>query len=75
MEEIPATNDGTYWHIMKSCAKFKVHQGWLTKHLTLDLVYEDDPVRSAQNYADFYYVRLLQRNGQRAWSSPIWVEF
>ena len=74
MEEIPATNDGAYWHIMESCAKFKVHQGWLTKQLTLDLAYEDVPVRSAQNRADFYYIRLLQRNGQRAWSSPIWVE-
>jgi len=25
------------------------------------------------NHADFYYVRLIQRNDQRAWSSPIWV--
>lgn len=74
MEEIPATNDGAYWHGMESCAKFKVHQGWLTKHLTLDLTYEDSPVKSAQSRADFYYIRLIQRNGQRAWSSPVWVE-
>jgi hypothetical protein len=74
MEEIPATNDGAYWHGMESCAKFKVHQGWLTKRLTLDLTYEDDPVKPAQSRADFYYIRMLQRNGQRAWSSPIWVE-
>ncbi len=24
--------------------------------------------------ADFYYVRVVQANGQHAWSSPIWVE-
>jgi hypothetical protein len=23
---------------------------------------------------DWYYVRVAQRNGQWAWSSPIWVE-
>ena len=23
---------------------------------------------------DYYYVRVRQRNGQWAWSSPIWVE-
>ena len=74
MEEIPATNDGAYWHCMESCAKFKVHQGWLTRQLALDLTYEDDPVKSSQSRTDFYYVRLLQRNGQRAWSSPVWVE-
>jgi hypothetical protein len=74
MEEIPPTNDGAYWHGMESCAKLKIHQGWLTEHLTLNLTYEDDPIEPRQDRADFYYIRLLQRNGQRAWSSPIWVE-
>jgi hypothetical protein len=74
MEEIPPTNDGAYWHGMGSCAKLKIHQGWLTEHLTLDLTYGDDPIEPRQEQTDFYYIRLLQRNGQRAWSSPIWVE-
>ena len=74
MEKIPPTNDGAYWHGMESCAKFKIHQGWLAEHLTLDLTHEDNPVEQSQDRADFYYIRLLQRNGQRAWSSPIWVE-
>jgi hypothetical protein len=74
MEEIPPANNGAYWHGMESCAKFKIHQGWLTEHLTLDLTYEDAPLELGHEQADFYYIRLLQRNGQRAWSSPIWVE-
>ncbi|MBC8876067.1 MAG: DUF3604 domain-containing protein [Planctomycetes bacterium] len=74
MENIPTTNDGAYWHNMKTCAKFKVHQGWHTDQLTLDLTCEDDGPVQGPNGTDFYYVRLVQRNGQRAWSSPIWVE-
>jgi hypothetical protein len=30
--------------------------------------------RSAGEQRDWYYVRVRQRNGQWAWSSPIWVE-
>ncbi|MBI1898628.1 MAG: DUF3604 domain-containing protein [Acidobacteria bacterium] len=32
----------------------------------------DDTASGAQ--ADWYYVRVVQSNGQLAWSSPIWVE-
>ena len=71
MEEIPPTNNGSYWRFMESVTKVKVHQGWLTDRLTLDLLYEDDPADSRGT--DFYYVRVIQRNGQRAWSSPIWI--
>ena len=28
----------------------------------------------SQKEADWYYVRVIQTNGQMAWSSPIWVE-
>jgi hypothetical protein len=28
---------------------------------------------SKNNHEDFYYVRVLQDNGQMAWSSPIWI--
>ena len=74
MEDIPSPNDGAYWQYMQTCAKSKIHQGWLTDDLTLDLAYEDRADGQAGGRADFYYVRLVQRNGQRAWSSPIWVE-
>ncbi|MHC4399200.1 MAG: PHP domain-containing protein [Planctomycetota bacterium] len=74
MENIPATNDGAYWHRMQTCAKFKAHQGHLTDRLTVSLTCEDDAPPKAANRPDFYYVRLIQHNGQRAWSSPIWVE-
>ena len=73
MEHIPATNDGSHWHQMDSVAKVRVHQGWPTERLTLNLTHEDEPARSSANQTDCYYVRVLQRNGQRAWSSPIWV--
>jgi hypothetical protein len=29
---------------------------------------------SPGSQADWYYVRVVQSNGQLAWSSPIWVE-
>lgn len=74
MEEIPSTNDGAYWHSMATCAKLKIHQGWPTDGLTVSLTCEDDGPARGQSRMDFYYVRLVQRNGQLAWSSPIWVE-
>jgi hypothetical protein len=74
MEEIPPTNDGAYWHSMQTCAKFKVHQGWLTGALSLNLTCEDESPGDPRRLPDFYYVRLVQRNGGRAWSSPVWVE-
>ena len=74
MEDIPATNDGAYWHNMETCAKFKVHRGRAMNELAVNLTCEDDASASAGGGADFYYVRLIQRNQQRAWSSPVWVE-
>lgn len=73
MEDIPPTDDGGHWRHMATYAKCKVHQGTLTEHLTLDLSYEDEATGRSPDRPDFYYVRVLQRNGQRAWSSPIWV--
>ena len=70
MENIPVTNDGNYWRSMQVCAKFKIHRAWPTDHLTVDLSFDD---KSRARGTDFYYVRLTQQNGQRAWSSPIWI--
>ena len=74
MEDIPPTNDGAYWHKMETCAKFKVHRGRPMSELAVNLTCEDDASPSAGGGTDFYYVRLIQLNQQRAWSSPIWVE-
>ena len=45
------------------------------------VVFEEDyrtsfsvPVESSGNTVNWYYVRVVQANGQMAWSSPIWVE-
>ena len=74
VESVPPTNDGSHWHNMATCAKFKVHQGWPTGALTVSLTCEDNGAAAKTGKSDFYYVRVTQRNGQRAWSSPIWVE-
>ncbi|MGD8240229.1 MAG: hypothetical protein PVH68_16865 [Armatimonadota bacterium] len=73
MEQIPATNDGSHWHHMESVAKVKIHQGWPAERLTLNLSFTDHAGREPGGSTDYYYVRVLQANGQRAWSSPVWV--
>jgi hypothetical protein len=72
MEPIEPTDNGNHWATMETLAKFRINQGWPTERLTLRLRVEDGAAGPGQT--DFYYVRLVQRNGQRAWSSPLWVE-
>ncbi len=74
LEDVPYTTDGAQWRKMETLAKIKVHQGWPTEQLTLQLRFEDAAERRAPGRTDFYYIRVTQRNGQRAWSSPVWVE-
>jgi len=74
MQPAAATNNGNHWATMETLAKVKVHQGWPTEQLTLHVSYEDEAQERVPGRTDFYYVRVIQRNGQRAWSSPIWVE-
>jgi hypothetical protein len=57
----------------KTLAKVRVNQGWTVGQLTHTLRCEDD-APPTPGRTDFYYARVIQRNGQRAWSSPIWVE-
>jgi hypothetical protein len=73
MEPVAVTDNGNHWATMGTLAKFRVDQGWPTDQLTLHLRVEDDAA-PVPGRTDFYYVRLIQRNGQRAWSSPIWVQ-
>jgi len=72
--DVPKVNNGAQWGQLETLAKVKVHQGWLSSHLTLKLSCEDTARGEPERREDFYYVRVVQRNGQRAWSSPIWVE-
>ncbi len=74
MEDVPFTNDGSHWAKMETHLNLKVHRGWPTEALSVDLSPEDDAHDAMPGGTDFYYVRVIQRNGQRAWSSPIWVE-
>jgi hypothetical protein len=74
MEPVAVTDNGNHWAKMETLAKFRINQGWPTDRLTLHLRVEDDRSTHVPGRTDFYYVRLIQRNGQRAWSSPIWVE-
>ena len=63
--------DGSHWHRMDLRGKFKVHRGARLEDLTEEIEFTD---AQAEGPCDFYYVRVTQRNGHRAWSSPIWVE-
>ncbi|MCK5101948.1 MAG: hypothetical protein KAR17_04005, partial [Cyclobacteriaceae bacterium] len=36
--------------------------------------FEFTDIAGTQEDVNWYYVRVIQRNGQLAWSSPIWVE-
>jgi hypothetical protein len=74
MLDVPPDNKSNYWSKMESHAKFKIHQGFLTDELTLNLTFQDTEPEHPDGHADFYYIRLLQKNQQRAWSSPVWVE-
>ena len=60
--------DDVYYH----CAfKAKLHRAMPECAWTAALAIEDDEPLSAETH---YRVRVEQRNGQRAWSSPIWVK-
>lgn len=72
-ENIPPDNLSNYWGNMKIRAKYKIHQGNPKDKLTVNLKYEDNSPEHPGGHDDFYYVRLVQKNGQRAWSSPVWV--
>ncbi|MFC1558314.1 DUF3604 domain-containing protein [candidate division KSB1 bacterium] len=74
MDDVPSDNLSNYWIKMKSQSKFKIHQGWLTDQLTLNLTCEDNFPEYPDGRTDYYYIRLIQKNMQRAWSSPIWIQ-
>jgi hypothetical protein len=50
--------------------KAKLHRAIPESGYTAELVFEDDQPLAAETH---YRIRVEQRNGQRAWSSPIWA--
>ncbi len=49
----------------------RIHE-YLGKSEFVKFVYMDRQVKKGKSY---YYVRVLQRNGEMAWSSPVFVDF
>jgi hypothetical protein len=74
VDDIPPTNNGAHWRQLQHYGKIKIHQGWEAGRLSLQLRCQDTADAARAGGRDFYYARVIQRNGQRAWSSPIWVE-
>ena len=62
-----AAHTDAYYHYAH---KVKVHRAMPEAARTATLTFVDDEPLRAETY---YRVRVEQRNGQRAWSSPIWV--
>jgi len=60
-----------YWHV---AYKTKLHRAIPEAGYTAEFEFEDDePLDGSAAGARHYRVRVEQRNGQRAWSSPIWI--
>lgn len=51
----------------------RVHRFAHAASYTAALAFTDDEQPESGRDEDWYYVRVIQRNGHAAWSSPIWV--
>lgn len=60
-------DDPLYHHAFKARLHRAIPEAGLTAHFALA---DDEPLTGETHYR----VRVEQRNGQRAWSSPIWVQ-
>jgi hypothetical protein len=63
----PARRDTHNWHAYKCKLHRAIPEAGFTA--SLELV-DDEPIENGEIH---YRVRVEQRNGQRAWSSPVWV--
>lgn len=59
--------DDPFWH---NAYKFKIHQGILEEGYKTGFKYK---IGKAKTDEDNYRIRVYQKNGQMAWSSPIFV--
>lgn len=62
-----AEREDTFYHVAR---KAKIHRAIPEAGYTAEFEIADDEPLTAETH---YRVRVEQRNGQRAWSSPIWV--
>jgi len=46
---------------------------WDALRPLLDVVFDEEDAAGAERDVDYYYARVRQHDGERAWSSPIWV--
>ena len=67
LEPADAGRGDVYYH---NACKAKIHRAIPEAGYTARLEITDDEPLAAETH---YRVRVEQRNGQRAWSSPIWV--
>jgi hypothetical protein len=82
MARIPASSHQFELHeLTEGLAMKRLPMGTHTDTITLQLIDSNAPMDYIFEYidtalpqpGDYYYVRVSQRNGARAWSSPIWV--
>ncbi len=46
---------------------------WDPLRPVLDVVYDLEDAGETGSDVDYYYARIRQHDGERAWSSPVWV--
>lgn len=56
-----------FWH---NAYKFKINQGFVEEAYKKEYTYKTNLLK---NDKDFFMVKIHQKNGEIAWSSPIWI--
>jgi hypothetical protein len=70
LKEIVKDDSYVFVNDIFSCPKLKIHAALPEKRLQLDAAWRDPRAKPK----DFYILKVLQKNGHMAWSSPIWIE-
>ena len=63
--------ESSHLQVLEKGAKIKVHQAVPKRSYYKKLEISDNKDNKGSS---FYYLRVTQRNGNMAWSSPIWIE-
>lgn len=58
-------------HFYHHAFKLKIQRAILQEDYMVETFFKDESITNKRD--NWYYVRVYQRNGQMAWSSPIWV--
>ncbi len=62
-------NPDVFFH---NAYKMKIHRGVAENEYSIRAAFTDE--NKEDSSLNWYYVRVYQRNGQMAWSSPIWID-